>query len=193
MPPAFDWWFLTIGKKEVTLTPNLFFPVRGIFINYIKVHPNMVNVTTVILFVLMLFFLAMYLNERRDLKQANLSGKVLQSKYQSTTVKHGKNWEHFVPFMKHFPGDKNNSVFIGQPIDFISFGEEEITFIEVKTGNSQLSQKQKKIRDLVQRAKVKWREVNDEIVEEVGENIEPEKPPESAEETHESNNKEPTT
>jgi len=154
----------------------------------------MAELITVILGILLLFFIMMYLNERKELNEAKLSGKVLQSKYQSTTVKHGKNWEHFVPFMKHFPGDKNNSVFIGQPIDFISFGEEEITFIEVKTGSSQLSQKQKKIKDLVQTAKVKWREVSDEIIEEASEehHTAESKEVESKEETSESN-KEPTT
>ena len=48
---------------------------------------------------------------------------------------------------------------MGQPIDYISFGDDEITFIEVKSGNSQLSQKQRHIRDLVKAKLVSWKEV----------------------------------
>jgi len=43
-----------------------------------------------------------------------------------------------------------------RPIDFLHFGEDKITFIEVKMGTSQLSQKQKNIRRLIQENKVEF-------------------------------------
>ena len=46
------------------------------------------------------------------------------------------------------------------PIDYVSFGQDEITFIEVKSGNSQLSSKQRKIRDQVKNGKIKWKEID---------------------------------
>ena len=45
------------------------------------------------------------------------------------------------------------------PIDYISFGDEEITFIEVKSGNSQLNKKQRHIRDQVKSKLVAWKEI----------------------------------
>ena len=48
---------------------------------------------------------------------------------------------------------------MGRPIDYISFGDDKITFIEVKSGKSQLSSKQRHIRDLVNDKKVAWKEV----------------------------------
>ena len=48
---------------------------------------------------------------------------------------------------------------MGKPIDYISFGDDEITFIEVKSGNAQLSSKQRHIRDLVKGKMVSWKEV----------------------------------
>lgn len=78
---------------------------------------------------------------------------------RSAYVKFGKTFEHFAPFTSKFPADKGRSVFLGQPIDFIAFEEDSIKFIEVKTGNSSLSEKQCKIRDLISRGKVEFKEL----------------------------------
>jgi predicted Holliday junction resolvase-like endonuclease len=82
-------------------------------------------------------------------------------KLRSQSVKHGKSWEHFVPFTKEFEkiANKENFVFIGQPIDGISFDENEIKFIEIKTGKSRLSEKQRKLKSLIEKKKVKWIEL----------------------------------
>ena len=48
---------------------------------------------------------------------------------------------------------------MGRPIDYISFGDDEITFIEVKSGNAQLSAKQRHISDLVNQKLISWKEV----------------------------------
>ena len=46
--------------------------------------------------------------------------------------------------------------FIGDPIDFIHFDDDKITLVEVKSGKSQLSKKQREIRDLVKAGKVEF-------------------------------------
>ena len=73
--------------------------------------------------------------------------------------------------------DTVNSVkelnFLGNPIDFIGFKgidtdeDVEIQFIEVKTGKSSLSSKQRRIRDAIKAKKVDWVEVRIETNENI--------------------------
>lgn len=79
--------------------------------------------------------------------------------YKSMYVKHGKNWENFAPFMKGFPGNKENFRFIGNPIDGVIFDDDEIKFVEIKTGKSNLNEKQKRIKSLVDNKKVRFHEL----------------------------------
>jgi predicted Holliday junction resolvase-like endonuclease len=84
----------------------------------------------------------------------------------SIRVKHGQTWETFLPLMATFEktlGPKENATFLGQPIDLIYFNDTEIIFVEVKTGNSRLSGRQRHIRNLVKDRKVRWEEVNDSL------------------------------
>jgi len=58
---------------------------------------------------------------------------------------------------------------MGQPIDYIVFDWDEdsdknrtdgrIVMLDVKSGKSQLTKKQRRIRDLVKAGKVEWREI----------------------------------
>lgn len=77
----------------------------------------------------------------------------------SLAVKHGMTMEHLVPWAQNFPGDPRTFRFIGDPIDGVIFGKEKIIFVEFKTGNSQLSERQKQIRELVRQKKIEWHEV----------------------------------
>ena len=52
---------------------------------------------------------------------------------------------------------------LGQPIDFIGISKESIDFIEVKTGNSRLTEHEKQIQDLVREGKVGFRCVRYDI------------------------------
>jgi len=84
--------------------------------------------------------------------------KVLSQK-KSGEVRLGHIAETLAPFLDQFEFEPERCSFLGQPIDYISFGDDEITFIEVKSGNSQLSQKQRHIRDLIKQKSVSWKEV----------------------------------
>ena len=85
--------------------------------------------------------------------------KGLQFEIKSMSVKHGYQFESFVPFMKNYPGEKENTVFLGKPVDFISFDHDNVKFIEVKTGKSNLNDRQKEIKKLIQDKKVEWHEL----------------------------------
>ncbi len=74
---------------------------------------------------------------------------------RSTSVTKGKIVEHFAPFMLPDILNPDEIVFIGSPIDLISFTDIDnkddisIDFLEIKTGNSSLNKKQKLIREAI--------------------------------------------
>lgn len=82
----------------------------------------------------------------------------LRFKKSSQSVKYGRLAEQFIPFSQQFPFEPEHFRFLGEPVDGISFNENEIVFCEFKAASSQLSQKQKRIKDLVQGKKVAWLE-----------------------------------
>lgn len=85
--------------------------------------------------------------------------KRIMSQKKSSEVRLGHIAETLAPFLDQFDFDPENCSFLGKPIDYISFDEEEITFIEIKSGNSQLNAKQRHIRDQVEAGLVCWKEV----------------------------------
>lgn len=93
------------------------------------------------------------LEEQKDLKTKVTSQK------KSSEVRLGHIAETLAPFLDQFEFEPEECSFLGQPIDYISFGQDEVTFIEVKSGNSQLSSKQRRIRDQILEGKVAWKEV----------------------------------
>jgi len=76
----------------------------------------------------------------------------------SQAVKYGQLTEQFIPFTETFPFEPSSFRFIGKPIDGVAFTDDEIVFCEFKTGVSQLSQRQRGIKQLVEAKKVKWLE-----------------------------------
>ncbi len=86
--------------------------------------------------------------------------KEVGHKLRSLRVRFGKTFEHFIPFIKSFPGDREKTVFLGMPIDFIIFDKKAIKFVEVKTQNSKLSEKQEKIKKQIQKGQVEWHELH---------------------------------
>lgn len=76
------------------------------------------------------------------------------SKQRSEQVRIGLISENLIPFLNGFEYEPRNLVAIFKPIDFVMFGEDKIVFIEVKTGNSKMSPKQKNIKKLIEEGKV---------------------------------------
>ncbi|MEM5875388.1 MAG: Holliday junction resolvase-like protein [Candidatus Aenigmatarchaeota archaeon] len=76
----------------------------------------------------------------------------------------GKTVEKLVPIIKTFKHNPHDVRWLGDPIDFIVFdGLSEgkvkgITFVEVKSGKSKLNERERKIREAVEKKKVYWEE-----------------------------------
>ena len=111
------------------------------------------------LVIIAIFLYFMYYLKRRKLEQLEIRYGELEHKYMSMNVKHGNQFESFVPFMENYPGKKENTVFIGRPVDFISFDDDSVKFVEVKTGKSGLNEKQKKVKELIEGKNVEWHEL----------------------------------
>ena len=82
---------------------------------------------------------------------------------RSKAVINGQITEQFAPLFRDFPCDLNDAKFIGKPVDFVGFKGldskgvvDEVLFIEVKTGNSVLSSREKAIKDAIDAKKVRY-------------------------------------
>ena len=122
---------------------------------------DIVTIITVILGILVITFFLLWLSAMGKLRSLHQDFGQLKHDHRSVFVKHGKAWENFVPFMPGFEkvANKDNAVFIGMPIDFISFDDDAVKFIEVKTGKAKLSYNQQRIRKLIEDKKVEWHEL----------------------------------
>jgi len=100
-------------------------------------------------------------NQTLERKLAEETDKLKKLTHQkkSSEVRLGHIAETLAPFLDQFDFEPEQCSFLGQPIDYISFGEDEITFIEIKSGKSQLNSKQRNIRDQVKNKMVAWKEV----------------------------------
>jgi len=102
-------------------------------------------------------------NLNEDNEALELSIKFEKAQYEklfgqkkSSEVRTGKIVEQLSPFLENYPVDPGTARFIGDPIDFCHFLDDKIVFVEVKSGESQLSAKQRNIRDLIQAGKVEF-------------------------------------
>lgn len=81
-----------------------------------------------------------------------------RSRKQEIATRHGQIYEEFFPFLREYPYNVKNFRFIGTPIDGVQFEGNEIVFIEFKSASSQLSDKQKVIRKIVDEGRVRFEE-----------------------------------
>lgn len=114
----------------------------------------LVVIFAAIILVLALFLYLFY----RKSKSLERSLNELGFAKNSQSVKYGKLTEHWIPFSDKFPYDPKQFRFIGNPIDGIVFDDDKIVFTEFKTASSQLNERQRKIRELVQKKNVDWLE-----------------------------------
>ena len=98
-------------------------------------------------------------------KQKTRAGSANASKRQLQ-----ENWTPFLNVKGVDPNwDAENWIFIGNPLDYVVFdwkyntkenlADGGIYFIEVKAAKSNLSTKQRRIRDLIKAGKIEWRQV----------------------------------
>ena len=99
-------------------------------------------------------------NHNRVLKSKvaaqNEDYKRLLNQKKSSEIRLGRIGENMAPFFTEWPYDQRAFRFLGHPIDGIQFSEDEIIFIEIKTGMARLTTNQKRIRNLVSEGKVRF-------------------------------------
>lgn len=95
------------------------------------------------------------LGEEREKNRALLSQK------KSSETRLGQISEHLVPFLDNCPYNPKDLHFLGNPIDYVifNFDEGSITFLEVKSGNSKPSKRQKTIKNIIKSGRIFYDEI----------------------------------
>ena len=124
-------------------------------------HINM-HIPSFLLFfiILQILILVKYIKNNKKWKATvrnykNKHNSILSVK-KSSEIRLGKIGENMAPFMKGWPYDPNRFRFIGSPVDGIQFTDNEIIFVEIKTGKSRLSKSQKLARDNVRKGNISF-------------------------------------
>jgi predicted Holliday junction resolvase-like endonuclease len=99
--------------------------------------------------------------------------KKQKGRAQSAHTSKGQILEKWAPFVEHDQIDPHwkaeDWCFLGQPIDYVVFdwhndkesnmAEGKVVLLDVKAAQSQLTTKQRRIRDLIKAGQVEWREI----------------------------------
>ncbi len=122
-----------------------------------------------LLFLLMLFMLCFYLGKKAGSAEAQREQLKLieearaDAVRRSRSVLNGQLVEQISPFLPNFPCNPADCRFVGKPIDFIAFAGleendsvDEILFVEIKTNSSQLSQRERSLKEAVEKKKIRW-------------------------------------
>lgn len=93
-------------------------------------------------------------------KQQRLNAEILSQKKSSET-RLGQISENLVPFLTNCSHDPRNMHFLGNPIDYVAFDFDEgkITFLEIKSGNSKPSRRQKTVKHIIKSGRVYYEEI----------------------------------
>ena len=94
--------------------------------------------------------------KRAHIKDLEESYSKLLSQKKSSEVRLGQISENLAPFLKDFKYNPKKAHFLGNPIDYIIFEENKIVFLEIKSGESKLSEGQRNIKKLIQDGKVEF-------------------------------------
>ena len=122
-----------------------------------------------LLFLLMVFMLCFYLGKKAGNAEAQKEQLKLieearaDAVRRSRSVLNGQLVEQLAPFLPNFPCNPADCRFVGKPIDFIAFAGleendsvDEILFVEIKTNSSQLSQRERSLKEAVEKKKIRW-------------------------------------
>ncbi len=115
-------------------------------------------VLLVIIFILII--LLMIQTIRLYVRQSKIRTDAIK---RSKAVRGGQVVEQVAPFLPGFPCSPEDARFIGKPVDFIAFpglsetdSVDEVLLIEVKTGQSALSSREKEIKKAVKAGRVRY-------------------------------------
>lgn len=87
--------------------------------------------------------------------------RTLLSQKKSSETRLGQITEHIVPFLEGCTHDPKTLHFMGNPIDYLAFDFDSgrITFLEVKSGNSKASKRQKTIKNIIKTGRIYYEEI----------------------------------
>lgn len=115
-------------------------------------------VLLIIIFILIILLLIQTL--RLYIRQSKIRSDAIK---RSKAVRGGQVVEQVAPFLPGFPCNPEDARFIGKPVDFIAFpglsetdSVDEVLLIEVKTGQSALSSREKEIKKAVKAGRVRY-------------------------------------
>lgn len=102
------------------------------------------------------------IEEARRECEARIEAARREAIEKSKAVVLGKVSEQLAPYLPGFKYNPKDVRFIGSPVDFIVFdgldegNPREVVFLEVKTGKSRLSERERAVKKLVEEKKVRW-------------------------------------
>ena len=135
--------------------------MNDFFMNLLK-NPIFLYCIVILFFVLFIMQSVRLFKNNRKLRSDAIK--------RSKAVIGGQVVEQLAPYLPAFPGNPADAKFLGKPVDFVSFSGlsendtvDEILFIEVKTGKSELSKREKEIKKAVKEGRVRYVEYRPEI------------------------------
>lgn len=84
---------------------------------------------------------------------------------RSGSVNAGRVGETLAPYLPGFTYNPRDARFLGSPVDFLVFDGlsdgcvQQVIFVEVKSGQSELSTRERRVRDAVREGRVAWQEL----------------------------------
>ncbi|MDX1935425.1 MAG: Holliday junction resolvase-like protein [Capsulimonadales bacterium] len=89
-----------------------------------------------------------------------VSGQLAELDYRKRSLSsaYGRITEQWFPLLGEYPYDPQDFRFLGSPVDGVQFEEDRIVFVEFKANKSRLSEKQRRIKKLVEEGHVYWEE-----------------------------------
>lgn len=119
-------------------------------------------IALLIIFLFIGYFIGKYISKKQwESKVPILREDAIK---QSRAVLSGQFSEQIAPYLPDFPHKPTEARFIGKPIDFIVFKGmdekriNEVVFVEVKSGQSKLSEVEKTLRSAIENKNVSWYE-----------------------------------
>ncbi len=119
---------------------------------------DILNELIIVISLMLVVVILLYMMSRKKVAELRTQLIELANRKQSLSTKYGRMSEQFFPFLEQYPYDENNFRFIGNPIDGVQFEKDKVIFIEFKASNSQLSVRQREIRDMINKGRVEFRE-----------------------------------
>lgn len=101
------------------------------------------------------------INMEREYNTNIENARKVSSKIASSVTR-GKINEHLAPFLPGFEYNPSDCVFVGMPVDLIIFKGlsedkcEEVIIAEIKSGSSNLSNRERSIKDCINQGRVKY-------------------------------------